>query len=466
MGEISWLDYVLLPFYLLLIYKFAFFCRDRFYNDDHPYRKYFIPALTAKVAGAIFIGLVYFYYYDGGDTLNFFYHSQVINATLPESPGTWLRLITHQADTSNMKDALALSDMYWYDDTASYTTSCLGAIIGIFCFTKYLVINVIVASLSFTGMWLMFVTFAQKYPQLVKPVAIAILFIPGPIVWGSGLFKDSFCMFSIGSLMYCTTILFEKRSFKPWLVLLSILCVTLIVLIKAYILIALLPVIFLKTFIDYTKRAISTPGNKAPYFITLSIGTMIGLFVLRKATVYLSVLSIQDVLETIKRQKDYLLQVSLATQGSAYDLGDFDPTLGSLLRKFWPAVNVTLFRPYIWESNNVLQLFDALQSAAVLLLTLYVAFSKNIFKTLKLIFQDTNLLMCLLFTLLFAFFVGISTYNFGSLSRYKIPCTPFYVLLLMILLYQDKDAALTKDHQLQEDSSKNATPGSNPQKVN
>jgi hypothetical protein len=40
--------------------------------------------------------------------------------------------------------------------------------------------------------------------------------------------------------------------------------------------------------------------------------------------------------------------------------------------------------------------------------------------------------------LIFAFAVGISSYNFGALSRYKIPCLPFYALGLVLVYYKNR----------------------------
>ena len=54
------------------------------------------------------------------------------------------------------------------------------------------------------------------------------------------------------------------------------------------------------------------------------------------------------------------------------------------------------------------------------------------------ILADETLQFCLIFTLIFAFAVGISTSNFGSLVRYKIPCMPFYTAFLIILFYPPK----------------------------
>jgi hypothetical protein len=438
MVEITLLDYILLPFYLLLIYKIAYYYRDKYYPEGHPYRPYFITGLSVKICGAILIGLIYCYYYKGGDTFGYFLHCKIINSTFADSPDTWLRLITHTADSNNAIDMQAVTDMYWYDDTAAYTTSCLGAFIGVFCLTKYLIINVIIASVTFIGMWLMFITFATQYKHLVKYIAVAVLFMPSTIMWGSGLFKDSFCMFSIGCLVYSMHVLFEKRTLKLSLVLLSLISIGLLILIKAYIIIVLLPVMVLKIILVYKRTLSGHPTKKIIFYVALLIMGLITLFIFKRVAGYLSTFTIDNVLKTIIIQKNYLLRVSIETDGSAYDLGDFDPSINGLLSKALPAINVTLFRPYPWETKSIIQFFSSLESTAILLLTLYMIFKRNIFKTIKNIYTDPNLIMCILFSLIFAFFVGISSYNFGTLSRYKIPCTPFYMLFLMILIFNKK----------------------------
>jgi hypothetical protein len=49
------------------------------------------------------------------------------------------------------------------------------------------------------------------------------------------------------------------------------------------------------------------------------------------------------------------------------------------------------------------------------------------------------------FSMIFAFAVGLSTGNFGTLSRYKIPCMPFFAALL-IILYFSKQKRLKQRH--------------------
>jgi len=58
-------------------------------------------------------------------------------------------------------------------------------------------------------------------------------------------------------------------------------------------------------------------------------------------------------------------------------------------------------------------------------------------KAWKTINKDPTIQFCLIFSLVFAFAVGISSFNFGALSRYKIPCLPFYALALILIYYKN-----------------------------
>jgi hypothetical protein len=123
-------------------------------------------------------------------------------------------------------------------------------------------------------------------------------------------------------------------------------------------------------------------------------------------------------------------------RGSSYSLGEYEPTPIGILKKFPAAVNVTLFRPYIWESNTFMQLLAALESQLLLVFMIYVLLKVGIRKFFIRINDDSFLVLMLSFSLIFAFGVGFSAYNFGALARYKIPCIPFFVSLLVII-YQE-----------------------------
>src|ERR1700744_5831063 len=95
MQFITILDYLLLPIYLTIIYLIAIRFRDKHYPKGHPWRPYFISGLTVKIVGAIAIGLIYRYYYGGGDTSNYFFEGVVINSSMSESLNKWFNMMMH-----------------------------------------------------------------------------------------------------------------------------------------------------------------------------------------------------------------------------------------------------------------------------------------------------------------------------------------------------------------------------------
>lgn len=127
---------------------------------------------------------------------------------------------------------------------------------------------------------------------------------------------------------------------------------------------------------------------------------------------------------------------------SGYTLGELDGSLGSLIRLAPSGIIVTLFRPWIWEVKNPLMLLAALESLAFLLITIWVLYKTPIIILIKKV-NTPVVLFCLSFALMFAFAVGVSTYNFGTLMRYKIPVMPFYSLFL-VLIFPSKPAVKTK----------------------
>ena len=142
--------------------------------------------------------------------------------------------------------------------------------------------------------------------------------------------------------------------------------------------------------------------------------------------------------------RDYLFRISNEQDGSGYTLGDFDPTILGMLQQAPAGVNVTLFRPYLWETKKPIVLISALESLFFLIFTIVVIFRNNPIRVVQRVLSDETLQFCLIFTLVFAFAVGISTSNFGSLVRYKIPCLPFYTAFLIILYYPPKQELILR----------------------
>lgn len=429
-------DLVLTPVYLLVLSYIAKRHRDKKYPVGHPLRKYYLPGLYVKFGGAIFIALVYQYYYGQGDTFGYFDQSKIINSALHDSLSTWMELLMRTSYNKDPKLYSYIFQMSSYYDPSTYPVSVITAVFGLFNGTTYIPIALLFAFVSYTGLWALFKTFTQIYPALHKYFAIAFLFLPSVIIWGSGIFKDTICIFALGWLTYTVFRIFISRDFSIRNLFFLILSIYLIALIKIYILLAFLPALALWLLLSYAHLIRSTAIR---FIVTLGcFGITVAGFVFfsAKFNKELNKYSLDKIAATSTTTREYINYIS-GDEGSSYDLGNFSPTLTGMISKFPAAVNVTLFRPYIWESKKIFVFFSAIESLLFSFFTLFVFYQIGLRKAINIIFTDPNVLFCLSFSLIFAFAVGISTYNFGALSRYKIPCLPFYVSFL-ILLYKEK----------------------------
>ncbi|HVF80948.1 MAG TPA: hypothetical protein VM884_03400 [Flavisolibacter sp.] len=438
MQYITLLDYLILPFVVGIIFVIAYRIRNKKYPRQHPWRKYYLAALGVKVAGAVFNGMLHYYYYGGGDTFNFFFHSGIINSSLDESFIKWINLLFRLPAFDSIDYYRYTSQMYWYNDPSSYTVAAFAAILSLFTFGTYLPAAALFAFISFSGTWAMFRTFSGLYPHLTRQIAIITLFIPTTILWGSGIYKDTICMFGLGWLTHGIFRFLVQKDYSIKNILLAVISFLLIAAVKIYVLIAFMPALAMWVLFNYTQLIKNKALKQGVKFITLV--TIAGLSSLLMS-VYSSKLgsySLDNIAGKAEETREWIQYSSDQQEGSTYTLGEFDPSIGGMLTKFPQAVNVTLFRPYLWESKKVIMLLSAIESLLFLILTLRVLFivrPRNVWRSIG---QEPTIQFCLIFSIIFAFSVGITTYNFGSLSRYKIPCLPFYALAMILIYYKNK----------------------------
>jgi hypothetical protein len=126
-------------------------------------------------------------------------------------------------------------------------------------------------------------------------------------------------------------------------------------------------------------------------------------------------------------------------KGNSFDIGNLEPTVNSLLRHSHLAIEASLFRPYLWEANNLVMFLSGAENLWFLIFTLIILFKTRIVGVFPYFVKHHLLTFALTFSIFFAFSVGISTSNFGSLVRYRIPILPFYMSSLYIINYYLKE---------------------------
>ena len=130
-------------------------------------------------------------------------------------------------------------------------------------------------------------------------------------------------------------------------------------------------------------------------------------------------------------QDDLLNEVHYG--GNNYKLDLIDGSIGGLVSSAPLATFTALFRPLPWEIGSPTMIVSAAENTILILFFLYSITRIGPFKFFKLAFNDPFLTYCLVFSLFFAFGVGIAGTNFGALVRYKIPLMPFFFSLVYVV---------------------------------
>ncbi|MDH5598816.1 MAG: hypothetical protein OEY34_06820, partial [Cyclobacteriaceae bacterium] len=395
-------DLLIAPIYLLLIITLAYFGRPWF--TDKATRPYFLPALLIKLVGAIAVGLVYQFYYGGGDTFIYHTHGSVhIWNAFMDNPMVGLKMIFGENNYTGGVWSYA-TKIWYYRDDASFFIVRIAAIFDIFTLGTYSSTALLFAVLSFSGVWALFKVFYEKYPEYVKYLAISILFIPTVFFWGSGILKDSVTLGMLGWIVFSfhKILLSDKNKFRY--VFLIVPAVVSIFIIKKYILLSLLPAIILWVYANYVSRI----NNKviklaiAPVFIVIALG--LGYYTVLKVGEDDPRYKLEKLAKTA-RTTAYDIRYGWGKDaGSGYSLGELDGTFGSMVRLMPQAVNVSLFRPYLWEVNNSLMLLSAIESFIFLVLTGWIMVNLIRKGSWKVLFNP-DVVFTLIFSISFAFAV-------------------------------------------------------------
>lgn len=426
-------DIFLTPIYLLFIYLAAYMIRSRVANKT--VRRYFMPALTAKIIGAVALGLVYQFYYRGGDTFNFFLDSKVIWEAFLDSPFKALGIIF--ADGGHHSEIYEYTRrIYFYVDRQTFHVVRVAGFFGIFTFQTYSLIAICFALCCFSGMWALYKVFLDCYPKLHRRLAYAVFFIPSVFFWGSGLLKDTLTLGALGWLFHAFYFGLIKR--RSLVVNISVLLAAMLVIqaIKVYILLCFLPAAFLWVFMEYRTRIRSAALRLVSLPLVIAISVPISYQAIIKVTEDSTLYQLENITATTKTTADWLRVVGTQQGGSVYSLGEFDGTWTNMLAKAPMAINVSLYRPYLWEARNPVMLLSALEAAFFLFLSLKILVQIKLARLGQILTSQPILLFCLIFSITFSFAVGVSSYNFGTLVRYKIPMMPFFLAFLYIVQSQ------------------------------
>jgi len=441
-------DYVYTPFLLLFILLIGYIVQRKKVENNPVYRYYF-KGLVVKLFSSIIFLLIFTEYYGWGDTIDYLKGSTAMTNLLFKNPQHYFDVIFDQKyfyDTWYYFDNTTGYPAFfmWKDENTRFVIS-ISSFANLLGFRAYMPTTIIVATFSYLGTWKLFLFFSEFYPHLIKQMAIAVLFLPSVVFWGSGVMKDTYTFAAAGWFVYNIYMIFYKKKKILMNLFLGIINVLIILAIKPYIFAALFPGTIIWLSFDKVKQI----KNKVlatlifPFIITIGMGviyialTFLGGKMGDYGNMNSAIKRAQIIQEDLLREEQY--------GSNSYNIGKIDGTKLGMLKVAPMAIIAGMYRPFIWEARNPVMLISGLENFILLLLTIFLLFKLKFVRFFQFIFSDPILIFSLMFTIFFMFAVGMASANFGALVRYKIPAMPFFVASIFIMLDKYKKYKEKKD---------------------
>lgn len=437
-------DFLLLPVYLFLFYLLI---KKRAVTlDSGEQKKIFFTAFFLRMLGSVAYSMLVQYYYGYGDSFTYYKGSSFISSQLLKSLDNVKYFFASSEELQqwfNIEDGdMGLSG--YMGISSNNTVMKIAAVISFLSFNKFMIISLFFGLFSFAGQWKLFEVFNDynkgRYQNLM---AIAVLYTPSIWFWGSGLMKDSLCLGATGfiiSILY-NNIHKKQVSIRSWLLLPLI--ILLLYTIKNYILIIIAVSLALTFFVRYTFRIRN---------MLLRTGVIIFFFITALGILYFADFStiINNVVEESYMQiqsfsQNYqALQLEDERSKAGVQFENIDASLTGILAKSPEAIFTCLYRPFLWESRKLIIFFTSLESTMLLLVTIYLLVKSRVAGFFRICFSNGLIFFSFTACIFFALIIGFTTFNFGTMIRYKIILLPFYYFMLVAVFTKLSEIAASK----------------------
>ena len=440
MQYITIFDYLLLPVYLFVFYLVVKKRSVKYTDAD--LRKYYFMAFYLHMFGAVAYAMMIQYYYRYGDSFVFYYGSDFLNTQLLQDSGNLKYFFKPAVEVKSWYDAEVGDINYsgYFGIASNLFVMKISALLSFVSFNKYLIITLFFGLFSFAGLWRLFLVFKDinKGKQL-KVLAWTVLFMPSVWFWGSGLIKDSVCIGGLGFIIHFLYKIFIKKSFSVKDIIILALLLYIVGTIKSYILIVL--AVSLATFAFYK---FVTPFKNLVIRSIIILVFFTGILTVAFITNFndqLQILAEESKVQVDKSQRNYQsVQNEDDRSRGMVKFTEMDGSIEGIILRSPIAVFDCLFRPFIWESRKIIILFSSLEAMFLLFCTIYLLVRMKVFGFIAGIINNPFVLVFFIMAILFALIIGFTTFNFGTMARYKIILLPFYLFTLTYLytLAEDK----------------------------
>ena len=382
---------------------------------DKTLRAYYWSGLLLKLMMGIALGLVYTFYYSGGDTFSFFRDSVQLSQFARESATGYLNFLWSSDSTVPVWGQL--SD---HEPRTLFVVKLL-SVVNLISYDNYWISSLYLSIMSFWGAWILFHVMCESVTHERVSAAISFLFLPSIVFWTSGIVKESVAM---GCLFYLAALVVKGFKQKKWILLdwlLLPLACWLLWKLKYYFMAVFFPVgVSIILAQRVSKRYFEGKPRMTLIFFFCSL--VILLVFVTEFHPNFEPGYFQEVI--VLNYNDYL---KLSDSNDVIHYHDLTPDTWSMIRNSPLALISGLFRPFIWEPNNPIQVVAGFENLVILVL-----FISSLYQLKRIVSSNDGPLAiaAMVYTVLLCVFLSLSTPNLGTLSRYRVGFLPFFVFLI------------------------------------
>lgn len=432
MGVITIADLFVAVLYVAVLWLIASSV-TRNHIDDEPCYRYFTAGLFLKVAAGIIFALIYTFHYGITDTHYYYWGTRCMERLAHKDFGIFVRAFfgDRSPEVASAFDWRTGYPTYWRDPN-SFAVCRFNIIFYLLGFKTFIGNTIAMNAFFYIAYWRFYKLMLRMFPGNDRNFAIALLFVPSVVFWGSGLLKDGWCLVAMLFIFMSIHNVFINRTRRLYSILVLAVWGYVCFDIRAYTFFtAVLASIIWVAFVVISKMK-SGMMRVLVFPIIALIAWLIGVGVFMRfgSLANSRYQSIDTIIETAVIIQDDLRKDYYG--GNSFDIGEFDPTIGGMLSKAPKAIIAGVFRPFLWDVRNPLMLISALETTLAFVLIIKILLSMGLRRFFAIILRNPFLIAAFVLMLTYAFFVGITTANFGALVRYRIPVLVFLSLILAV----------------------------------
>ena len=429
-------DLILVPLYLFVIIGLARLIKSNNINQ-HPEYKYFVKGIWFKLIGVSAFISIYLFYYGGGDTITYFKGARALGNLIMQDFSKGFAVLfntnSYENSLSSFNSKTGIPPWHYFANKNTFLICRLSAPLYILGSKSFLITSFLTSLFSYIGIWKFYRLLNILYPGHSKIFAYLVLFMPSLIFWGGGVMKDSYMLGATCWITYSFFHVLISRKKTFWNVCFLVLNIVMILNCKPYVLISLIPGFVIWVNYNSLKNIKNSLVRVLVFPAIVLVFSGSGILLFNSLSGSMGVYgSLEGAIKKAQITQDDLLR-EWHYGANNYKLDRIDGSISGLLRSAPLATFTALFRPLPWEIGSPTMVVSAVENTLLLFFVLYSLFRIGPFRFFKITFNDPFLVYCLVFSLIFAFGVGIAGTNFGALVRYKIPLMPFFFSFIYIV---------------------------------